>query len=121
MILTDSNGQPYRAHFRHVRLHDRKINARMSGRFDSGSDRWWMRTECTLHAGAWHIKSRPEGDTTPVFEGVAKCSRLDNFDRHKGLKLAFERALHAMFPEDTSMRAQLWASFWTRVRKPRHG
>jgi hypothetical protein len=127
MVLTDANGQVFRAHFRHVRLHDRKIIAKMSGRFDSSGDRWWMQTECTLHRGPCPTNKRP-CDAKEASTGVAKCSRLDNFDRRKGLKLAFERALNSMYPSgsigttteiNSAIRGELWASFWSMVRKPK--
>jgi hypothetical protein len=123
VILTDANGTVYRAHFRHTR-EPQVVPTRMSGlRYHRGEfHRWYVVTECTLHVGQCKDKDRP-CKTPDSSHGEAKCSRLDQFDRRKGLKIAFERALIHMYPweENRAIRSQLWASFWTRVRRPRHG
>ena len=120
MILQDAQGNTYRAHFRHtLDPEGPKIYHRgMSSRWRENA-RWWATTECTLHAGPCATNQRPCG--TESSYGISKCSRSDNFDRRLGLKRSFEMALHRLFPNDAQHRGELWASFWTRVRRPKHG
>lgn len=119
MILTDAQGNTYRAHFRHIVDSYGPKGKRSIWVRHLTEPRWWATTECTLHAGACATNSRPCGTESKY--GISKCSRSDNFDRHLGLKVSFERALRQLFPTNQAKRSELWASFWTRVRRPKHG
>jgi hypothetical protein len=129
LILRDANDNVFHVHFTHVKLDERYYNRRMERRMSP--NRWWMETRCILHAGecAPHHKDSA-CNTAGGHTGVSRCSRLDNFNRRKGLKVSFERALNAMYPhsedahidvENAVMRTQLWAAFWSRVRPPKGG
>ena len=132
MVLTDGNGQVYRAHFRHVRLD-------ISPGFADDATR--ALTECTLHKDECPDSRRPCGATV-LYHGTAYCSVADNFERRVGHRLAFQRALLKLAPSFESddkalvsamvvlerdydanrdLRAQLWAEYLRQipVKKPK--
>ncbi len=84
--------ETYIAHFTHVRTADRL---------------WEVTTLCTIHVAPCATSKRP-CETLTAVTGIARCSRKDNFEKAKGRKLAFTRAISHL-PRDT--RRQLWVAY----------
>jgi hypothetical protein len=97
MILSDRKGKKFAAHFRHVQ----------------DTEEHW-KTECTVHELPCSEKARP-CNTDPSSTGVAKCAATDNFCRATGRIIALTRALQ---PLPRSLRAQLWASYFSQNKIP---
>src|SRR5882757_10775513 len=83
----------YRVHFKHQRVAERYDDKHLSS-YHVNPHRWYAITTCTLHAQECPTSSRPCLAQNGVTK-VSKCSTLDQFDRHKGLKLSFQRAVEA--------------------------
>jgi hypothetical protein len=96
----------FAAHFTHIKLGARESSMTL-GRKPVFINRWSHKTVCTIHAGPCAAKVRP-CDTVGSVSGQARCSRLDNFDKAKGRKLAFSRAISS-FPRP--LRAELWHDY----------
>ena len=94
MILEDSEGVRYSVHF-HYFMHDGK---RM--------------THCTIHRSPCDAKMRPCG-TRPFASGLAECSKLDEFRKSTGRKIALARAMEILLPRPK--RAELWVSYLSKV------
>lgn len=100
MRLVLDNKMEFMVHFTHV-AEESELSNRM--------------TICTVHEGKCASNKRPCG-TALASNGVAHCSRKDNFNRPKGRKVAFERAIAGY---STEARTQLWAAYIKRSRLPK--
>ena len=96
MILTTST-DTYAVHFRHVDL-------------SIAATRVTHITECAIHAGKCFSGNRPCMTLGETY-GCAQCCHLDNFNRAKGRKIAFGRALSPL-PKD--VRTSLWRAYLTK-------
>jgi hypothetical protein len=106
MKLVLEGGVVYRAHFMHEHVFPAHNPSHL---------RYKVVTHCTLHEGECPLSVRPCITINSV-EGLAKCSNLDQFERHLGLKLSFERALKAL-NASRDLRQELWTAYFTRVKK----
>lgn len=115
MILTTDSGDKYRLHFRHwfnPEAPQKPVHQplKMSGLPNA---RELNATSCAIHLGDCVGKGRPCG--TPGTEvGHAECSVQDTFNRAKGRRVAFSRAIRA-FPKH--VRQQLWRQ-WLKSYPP---
>ena len=51
------------------------------------------------------------------WDGIAICSKNDNFCRNTGRKIALGRALQKLYPDDRSKRKPFWDAYF----ETRHG
>lgn len=103
MILTDSSGKTYAAHFHHRR--PLKVLARVN----IPVHYFEAQTTCTVHEGKCKLKKRP-CETPGSVIGLAICSVNDQFVKFKGRKIALGRALIAL-KLDKKTRTELWRDF----------
>lgn len=105
MILKDSKGNTYAVHF----LHSSKPASEL-GPYGSITDKGLpiRFTACTVHAGKCAKADRP-CDTPGAVIAYAWCAPVDQFNRHKGRKLAFARAIEGFSKE---LRRELWQDFF---------
>lgn len=101
MVLTDSAGNLYRVHFRHVDLREtievKPGVLKREPRMVKLQYSWkpvTHKTECLIHKGPCKV----EGTKGPcvaknAMPGVSICSALDNFQRAAGRADAFKRAV----------------------------
>lgn len=101
-MLLQLNGIEYSIHFQH--------NRKVPRTFESAAlEPSWQQTICKIHAGRCQIKGCPEG--IPIIGmGVAHCSEQDDFDKAKGRKLSFGRAIQQSFSRVE--RDQFWTEYF---------
>lgn len=77
-------------------------------------------TICTLHEGRCLSNERP-CNTPGAVNGIAHCSRKDNFEKAVGRKVSFDRAVNQLLQGQLvkEIRAELWDEYMRKFKMPR--